>query len=88
MRINRYESVAYINLSSEHIPGGYFDYRQLIMKGLCDAIGEFHANETEKNSENLILRGVLMRGGCLIFCSILIILDLYKRVYELKWSPL
>ena len=62
MRINRCESVGNINLSSEHIPGGYFDYRQLIMKGLCDAIGEFHANETEKNSENLILRGVLMRG--------------------------
>ena len=57
MKINRYESVAYIILSSEHIPDGYFDYRQLIMKGLCDAIGEFHANETEKNSENLILRG-------------------------------
>ena len=67
MRINRYESSAYINLSSEHIPGGYFDYRQLLMKGFCDAIGEFHANETEKNSENLILRGVLMRGGAYFF---------------------
>ena len=57
MRINRYESSADINLSSEHIPGGYFDFRQLLMKGFCDAIGEFRANETEKNSENLILRG-------------------------------
>ena len=76
MRINRYESVRNINLSSEHIPGGYFDYRQLLMTGKCDTIGEFHANKTMKNSENLILR-----GGCLIFCSILIILDPYKRVY-------
>ena len=58
MRINRYESVAYINLSSEHISGGYFDYRQLLMKGFCDAIGEFYANETVKNSENPIIRGV------------------------------
>ena len=62
VRINRYESSAYINLSSEHIPGEYFDYRQLLMKGFCDAIGEFHANKTLKNSENLILRGGLMRG--------------------------
>ena len=54
MRINRYELSAYINLSSEHIPGGYFDYRQLIMKGFWDANGEFHANKTNKNSENLI----------------------------------
>ena len=46
MRINRCESVGNINLSSEHIPGRNFDYRQLIMKGLCDAIGEFHANKT------------------------------------------
>ena len=57
MRINRYESVAYINLSSEHIPGGYFDYRQLLMKGFCEAIGIFHAHETVKNSENLRLMG-------------------------------
>ena len=57
VRINRYELLAYINLSSEHIRGGYFDYRQLLMKGFCDAIGEFHANKTVKNSENPI-RGV------------------------------
>ena len=62
MRINRYESSAYINFSSEHISGGYCDYRQLLMKGFCNAIGEFHANKTMKNSENLILRGGLMRG--------------------------
>ena len=62
VRINRYESSAYINFSSEHISGGYCDYRQLLMKGFCDAIGEFHANETVKNSENPIIRGVLMRG--------------------------
>ena len=62
VRINRYESPAHINLSSEHIPGGYFDYKQLLMKGICYTIGEFHANKTMKNSENLILRGGLMRG--------------------------
>ena len=62
MRINRCESERNINLSSEHIPGGYFDYRQLLMTGKCDTIGEFHANKTMKNSENLILRGGLMRG--------------------------
>ena len=58
MRINRYELPAHINLSSEHFPGGYFDYKQLLMKGICYAIGEFHANKTNRNSENLILRGV------------------------------
>ena len=63
VRINRYESPAHINLSSEHIPGGYFDYKQLLMKGICYTIGEFHANKTMKNSENPILRGVLMRRG-------------------------
>ena len=62
MRINRCESVRNINLISEHISSGYFHHRQLLMKGLCDAIGEFHANKTMKNSENPILRGVLMRG--------------------------
>ena len=63
MRINRCESVRNINLISEHISSGYFHHRQLLMKGLCDAIGEFHANKTMKNSENIILRGVLIRGG-------------------------
>ena len=62
MRINRYESERNINLSSEHIPGGYFDYRQLLMTGKCDTIGEFHANKTMNNSENPILRVGLMRG--------------------------
>ena len=76
MRINRYESVRNINLSSEHIPGGYFDYRQLLMTGKCDTIGEFHANKTMKNIENPVFRGGFNEGGCLIFCSILIILDL------------
>ena len=63
MRINKYESVGNINLSSEHIPGGYFDYRQLLMTGNCDTIGEFHANKTMKNSENLILRRGFNEGG-------------------------
>ena len=54
MKINRYESVAYINFSSEHISGRYCNYRQLLMKGFCDTIGEFHDNETVKNSEILI----------------------------------
>ena len=81
MRINRYESERNINLSSEHIPGGYFDYRQLLMTGKCDTIGKIHANKTMKNSENPILRGGFNEEGCLFFCSILIILDLYKRVY-------
>ena len=67
MRIKRCESVCNINLSSEHIPGGYFDYRQLLKKAFCDAIGEFHANKTMKNSENPILRGVLMRRGAYFF---------------------
>ena len=80
VRINRYESVAYINLSSEYIPGGYFDYRQLLMTGFCDTIGEFHANITVKNSKNHIFRWGLMRGGAYFFCSILIILDPPKRV--------
>ena len=57
MRINRYESERNINLSSEHIPGGYFDYRQLLMTGKCDTIGEFHANKTMKNGEIPILIG-------------------------------
>ena len=67
MRINRCESERNINLISEHIPTGYFHHRQLLMKGLCDAIGEFHANKTMKNSENPILRGVLMRRGAYFF---------------------
>ena len=67
VRINRYESVGNINCSSEHIPGGYFDYRQLLMKRFCDTMGEFHANKTMKNSENPILRGVLMRRGAYFF---------------------
>ena len=67
MRINKHELVCNINLSSEHIPGGYFDYRQLLMTGKCDTIGEFHANKTMKNSENPILRGVLMRRGAYFF---------------------
>ena len=67
MRINRCESVRNINLISEHISSGYFHHRQLLMKGLCDAIGEFHANKTMKNSENPILRGVLMRRGAYFF---------------------
>ena len=58
MRINRYESSAYINFSSEYISGGYCDYRQLLMKGFWDTIGEFHANETVKNDENPIKRGL------------------------------
>ena len=62
VRIDRYEQPAHINLSSEHIPGGYFDYRQLLTKAFCDAIGEFHTNKTMKYSENPILKGVLMRG--------------------------
>ena len=62
VRINWYESSAYINFSSEHISSGYFDYKQLLMKGFCDTIGEFHANITVKNSEDHIFRGVLMRG--------------------------
>ena len=67
MRINRYESSHHINLISEHISGGYFDYKQLLMKGFCDTMGEFHANKTMKNSENPILRGVLMRRGAYFF---------------------
>ena len=80
VRINKYESLAYINLSSEHISGGYFDYRQLLIKGFCEVIGEFHANKTMENIENPIFMRVLL-WECLIFCLILIILDLYKRVY-------
>ena len=53
---------AYINFSSEHISSGYFDYKQSLMKGFCDTIGEFHANITVKNSEDHIFRGVLMGG--------------------------
>ena len=81
VKINRYESPAHINYSSEHISGGYFVYKQLLMEGFCYPFGTFHANKTVKNSENPIFRGVLMREGAYIFCSILIILDLYKRVY-------
>ena len=62
MRNNRYESSAHINFSSEHISGRYFDYKQLLMEGICYPFGEFHANKTVKNSENPIFRGVLMRG--------------------------
>ena len=43
--------------SIEHISGGYFVCRQLLMKGFCDRIGDFYANKTVKNSENPILRG-------------------------------
>ena len=63
VRINWYESSAYINFSSEHISSGYFDYKQLLMKGFCDKIGEFNANKTVKNTENPIFRGVLMKEG-------------------------
>ena len=61
VRINSYESSDHINFSIEHISGGYFDCRQLSMKGFCDRIGEFYANKTVKNSENPIFRGVIMR---------------------------
>ena len=39
----------------------------LLMKGICYAIGEFHANKTMKNSKNPILRVFLMRRGAYFF---------------------
>ena len=69
VRINRYELSAHINYSSEHISGGYFDYKQLLMEGFCYPFGEFHANKTVKNSENPIFKGVLMRAGAIFFQS-------------------
>ena len=69
-RINWYESSHHINFSSEHISSGYFDYKQLLMKGFCDKIGKFHANKTVKNSKNPILGG-FNEGGCLFFGGIM-----------------
>ena len=63
MRINRYESERNINLISEHFPSGYFHHRQLLMKGLCDTIGEFHTNKIMKISENPILNGGFNERG-------------------------